>query len=957
MSILHEQKSFLETNAWQKPRVNSLRYNTSQAGSVIPIIYGTTRQSVNLIALGDYRGPSGKKGKVGPLPLTGTSNVGKGGGSGSKKGTGGKKSGHYSVDVDFVICQGPVDISGDDRAWASPGVAFFSSIGLNLYTGADGQAVDPVFDGLGDHSHYSGTCHVTGTPMDLGTSPVLPNLSFEVTGFKTGTSLTYSKDANPASVVEDFLTNLRYGAGWPSINLDPNIAVANSNNYYDYCEAALFAISPALQSQTDAATWISELARLTNTAIVWSGYLLKFIPYGDLGISANNISWTPNLTPQYSFDDDDFLPWNPHIDTADPQLGDDDPVLVTRANPADATNWMSIEYLDRDNQYNKTLVPQFDQGSIDRYGLRTEASINGNCFCEKVPAENSVKLLLQRAIYIRNTYRFQVGWQYALLEPMDIVLLTDSGAGLFGQAVRITAIEENENGDLIIDAEEVQTDNTLSSGTGCADGTVDWRLSAPYFAEISWMPPDRLDQDGRLYTVDYWGAGTPNYISAYTDSGTVDTTLTYDDLWNKITAFSVLPITGHAAIYGDPYDPSGEYGENYRLWPICDGKWILAFIQRQYNHVFSFWWAVLEPGTLTCRGAYFYQGLVAWPYANGFHVLGALTEDDPILVQCYAFLGATNAVIGVLPSVTQFMTQVVGPNQFVSPQIPNTMLFPVGGATSSDTGFGENLFLAGNGTAHNQSRNFGFILPGANGPNYYIYINRYAMNEMASVPTFANTEVRDVIQPANASGAMIKIPLGDVAAPLSFSFDSVSIPDLLTTTSAFKGLPTGAYGIDNSNWLDENGAQAVPFLDEYTYISDDTVGGDDVYSAQTGVIDRGGGKFWVVFYMVGRADAQYRNGASSPPQLAYTHPIYERVRVFEYTKSTETARQIAKQTCILHAADDAGADDQTNFWEPSNDNFQIFSVTEAGRVATLYIHGYLFKKAFMTFDVPLDLST
>jgi hypothetical protein len=456
LSFLSAPKPFLETNAWQQGANNSLRYNTSQAGSVLPLIYGKTRQQINLIAFGNYQGPSGKKGKSGPLPIAGE-NVGKGGGGGGgKKGVGGKKNSTYSIDVAFALCQGPVDIGDTNFVWASPGVAYFQSLELNLYTGEYGQAPDPVFVDLDQDVAYAGTCYVTGTPMDLGSSPVLPNLSFEITGFETGTiGSNFPYDANPAHIVKDFLTNPEHGAGWPLANLDPDIATLGTDNYADYCQALTFAIAPALQVQTEAAAWINELARLTGTAIVWSGTVLKFIPYGDLALDSNEATWEPNLTPEYSFTDDDFLPWTPHLDTADPQIGEDDPVLITRANPADAINWVSIEYLDRNNFYNKNIVPVFDQGSIDLYGLRTEPSIQGSCFCNPEVAAASARLILQRHIYVRNTYKFQVGWRYALLEPMDIVLLTDSRCGLFEEPARITKIEENENGDLIIEAEEI----------------------------------------------------------------------------------------------------------------------------------------------------------------------------------------------------------------------------------------------------------------------------------------------------------------------------------------------------------------------------------------------------------------------------------------------------------------------------------------------------------------------
>jgi len=48
-----------------------------------------------------------------------------------------------------------------------------------------------------------------------------------------------------------------------------------------------------------------------------------------------------------------------------------------------------------------------------------------------------------------------LGWRYSLLEPMDIVLLTDAALGLSGAAVRITQIDEDDNGELTVTAEEI----------------------------------------------------------------------------------------------------------------------------------------------------------------------------------------------------------------------------------------------------------------------------------------------------------------------------------------------------------------------------------------------------------------------------------------------------------------------------------------------------------------------
>ena len=66
----------------------------------------------------------------------------------------------------------------------------------------------------------------------------------------------------------------------------------------------------------------------------------------------------------------------------------------------------------------------------------------------------SGQLMLQRAVYIRNTYKFRLSWEYCLLDPMDLVTVTDAILGLSNAPIRITEIEEDENGFLQVTAEE-----------------------------------------------------------------------------------------------------------------------------------------------------------------------------------------------------------------------------------------------------------------------------------------------------------------------------------------------------------------------------------------------------------------------------------------------------------------------------------------------------------------------
>jgi hypothetical protein len=430
-------------NAFHGAKLNSLRYNTSQAGSAIALAYGTCRVSVNLIELWGFSGAKGG---------------GKGGkGLGSSAGKKGSNQ-SYSVDVAFGLCQGPVSftgashgIAGNNRIWSNGGVAAgLAPVGLNGYAGSDGQAADPVFASADPNTPvigYSGTCYVTGTPMQLGSTPALPNLQFEITGLKAGTAgPDFPDDARPDEIVADLLTNPRYGAGFPAGNLDTVGALAD---WGTYCQAAQLAMSLLIDRQQPCARWLEEIAQLTVSAVVWSGSLLKVIPYADQVLSANGASWTPNLTWQYSLGDDDFLDFG--------ASGGDgsDPVLLSRADPAQIANWRSIEYMDSVNGYNQQVLPVWDQGLIDRHGLSSEPAVQAHEFTNPVSAAISAQLQLQRVAYIRNTYKFKLGWRYSLLEPMDIVLLTDAALGLAGAAVRITQIEEDDNGELTVTAEEI----------------------------------------------------------------------------------------------------------------------------------------------------------------------------------------------------------------------------------------------------------------------------------------------------------------------------------------------------------------------------------------------------------------------------------------------------------------------------------------------------------------------
>jgi hypothetical protein len=262
---------------------------------------------------------------------------------------------------------------------------------------------------------------------------------------------SFPDDARPSGIIVDLCTNARYGAGFPAANVDSAGTLADFGNY---CQAAGLAMSMILDRCQPAARWIEEICDLTVAAPFWSSALLKVVPYAVSPYSGFGGSWTPNLTVQYTLSDRDFIDWG----------GDSDPVITTRSDPTLATNWLALEYLDSSNSYNANITNFFDQGAIDSVaaetggpGVRNEATKEAHSMTNLVSAFASATIQVQRKQNVRNTYKFQLGWIFALLDPMDIVELTDVNAGLSNTPVRITSISENDNGELSFEAEEIPT--------------------------------------------------------------------------------------------------------------------------------------------------------------------------------------------------------------------------------------------------------------------------------------------------------------------------------------------------------------------------------------------------------------------------------------------------------------------------------------------------------------------
>lgn len=312
-----------------------------------------------------------------------------------------------------------------------------SQIGASLKTGQLGQSTwaylnsfAPIGGAAGDNAvPYSGIAYAYAQDYDLGSSAQVGNHNFEVRGFLAYSVSSSKPDADPALVGFDITTNSRYGASLP-VNRIQSVDLWSS-----YVRASGLLLSPALETQEQASSVLQRLADLTNTGIVWSNGVLKFIPYGDQALTANGATYTPNNTEIYDLTEDHFLP-----------IGDD-PVEITRKSLSDCYNHVRIEFKNRANQYQTEIAEAKDQTSIDSYRVRTMPTVTAHWICDADVAGQVAQLLLQRELYIKATYKFMLPANFALLEPMDLLTLTVTAQFLDKVPVRIIEIEESDDSD------------------------------------------------------------------------------------------------------------------------------------------------------------------------------------------------------------------------------------------------------------------------------------------------------------------------------------------------------------------------------------------------------------------------------------------------------------------------------------------------------------------------------
>jgi len=487
------------SKAQASPLVGSaMRIQRSVNGATVPVVYGTTRLPGNLIWYGDFKATPVRSGGKGG---------GKGGpGGGATKGQAGRTT--YQASFAIGLCSGA--IQGIGRVWDTTGAADTPpSIGgaVTIQSGAAAQAAWGYLTSLhvDQALGYSGLAYVGIANMPLGESPSLPNLSFEAIGFGlasaptawnvppgghgwatsyTPPSLTAAPfaaiasvvkvpattanivfDTSPAFCIADLLTNASYGAG-----LAPDL-IGDLTAYATWCQAAGLAMSAALTESRDCRSILRDWLDATLSDAFWSQGQIKLATYADQPVTGtaadgSSITYTPSLAPVMTIDDTLMLAGS----------SDAGPLTVTRKDPSEATNRITVEYSDRDSDYNTVTVTSDDAAHIAAYGLRPAPNMQADFIAVGAVASRIADLRLARETGVLATYEWRMRSPGELLEPFDVVAINDSALGLVDYPVRVTEVEEEDDTVFHITAEDIPgvmsalSARPLSANAGAVSG-------------------------------------------------------------------------------------------------------------------------------------------------------------------------------------------------------------------------------------------------------------------------------------------------------------------------------------------------------------------------------------------------------------------------------------------------------------------------------------------------------
>lgn len=395
----------------QAEKIASFQSTTCDFGTPLPIIYGTAKRSPNLINFQDFYAQQIKT----------TQKTG-------KRSSATSINYKYYVYTELALCEGVID--GINKIWIGDqeydSLAEFNSnpsnqgSPLSLNVGDDPNPTTYMQTNHPDIAiGYGNMAYLYGYIFLGEDSASIPSFQFELNGQLrlTGDGV----DANPADVIIDMLRWEGYAN---------SIDVESFNNFRSYCRGADLLISTpadAFKDQKKCQECIKELLQICNAYMFWSVDRFKIIPRDDRPRG----SWRPNTTVCYDLTPDEMAKQDGSAC-----------VLYERKDSSEVYNRFGVMYTNRDNNYETETVYYEDAADIVEHGPKTASDFNGKWLhtTERAVKVAEMQARINRTENVR--YKFKLSWEFGLLEPGDLVTLTDPVIGLDHQLVMIEEISE-----------------------------------------------------------------------------------------------------------------------------------------------------------------------------------------------------------------------------------------------------------------------------------------------------------------------------------------------------------------------------------------------------------------------------------------------------------------------------------------------------------------------------------
>ncbi len=318
---------------------------------------------------------------------------------------------------------------------------------------------------------YNDVAGVGSTALDLGSTDSIPSFGLETTG---NYAITPFGECDPADLFQYIM-----GAGDAPLAgfgnmltlIDSFFRSTNSTTFLgdltqlrNFSRASGIFLSRYFDTQQSGRDYLQEVLDATNCEALWSEQVLKLIPRSEVSAFGNGAFYQPDCSfgPKFDFGRNVLIsePGKPAF-------------TIEHVAQIDANNIVPIEHIDAENQYNTAVTTWQDQLDIYQNGAFPDDTKTLHCIYRTTIAQQVASMLCKRNVAAsRNVYKFKVPARFGMLEPMDVVTLSDDDFGFKKIAVRLTKTTDNYPG-MEVDCEAEDFRYGANQPVGVSQAAVD----------------------------------------------------------------------------------------------------------------------------------------------------------------------------------------------------------------------------------------------------------------------------------------------------------------------------------------------------------------------------------------------------------------------------------------------------------------------------------------------------